>query len=394
MEGRLKQTYQLHSTATQLMAQARAETGIDIDDTEIVERMEKYIHALNTEAQLHQAGATAMEWHLACALRNRLRLLRDLRAHPEILEQPIERPIIITGSARTGSTKLQKMLAAGGDFNFLRCWHAQSFALHSGDRDEDTLPRIRETQQHVGWFNDHAPKARLIHEFSTFEPEEEGLTLMQNLFAPYLFAFTLVPEFIQWYMTTQDLHEDFRFLKRVLQYLQWQFRYPAGRRWLLKNPAYLGMEGVVADVFPDADFVSTHRDPLDTISSGLSLLTEYWSAHSDADRRAMLVPMLIEGQAMGLEQQIATRDARPAMHFLDLGYREISAHAGSAIEKVYAHAGMALSDESRQRMLAWEHDNVQHKQGVHRHSLQDFGVAPEQVEQRMRHYVARRGDYL
>ena len=390
----MKQAHQLHSTAAQLMAQARADTGIGIADTDIVERLEKYVHALNTEAQLHEAGAAAMEWHMRCALRNRLRLLRDLRAHPEILEQPIARPLIITGSARTGSTKVQKMLAAGGDFNFLRCWHALSFALHSGDRDEDPAARIRETEEHVGWFNEHAPKARLIHEFSTFEPEEEGLVLIQNMFAPYLFAFALTPGFIQWYMTTSDPHDDLGFLKRVLQYLQWQFRYPAGRRWMLKNPAYLGMEGVVADVFPDADFVVTHRDPVSTISSGLSLLTEYYSAYSAADHLPVLAPMLIEGQAMGLEQQIATRDARPGMHFVDLAYREVAADAEAAVEQVYAHAGMVLGNEARQRMRDWERVNVQHKQGVHCHAPQDFGVMPEQVRQRMNHYIARRGEYL
>jgi hypothetical protein len=68
--------------------------------------------SFNTEAELNKSGAEGMEALIRRVLRNRLRMQRDLRNHPEISEQKIERPLILTGAGRTGSTKLHKMLWA------------------------------------------------------------------------------------------------------------------------------------------------------------------------------------------------------------------------------------------------------------------------------------------
>ena len=121
-------------------------------------------------------------------------------------------------------------------------------------------------------FNDNAPQAKLIHEFSTFEPEEENLILGHQLLGQYMMAFVFVPEYIQWYMTEDRLREDYRFLKRGLQYLQWQFHDGKSRPWVLKNPTFPGFEPLVAEVFPDAAFVATHRTPQSVLPSSISLL--------------------------------------------------------------------------------------------------------------------------
>ena len=136
--------FSLASSALQLLAKARELTGLtNIIDTSIEERLHKFVHALNTEAQLSEGGATRMERHLLLVLGNRLRMLRDFQQHPEIEEQKIVRPVIMTGAARTGSTKLQKMIAATGDFNYLPCWQGISLSLLSGKRDEAAAERIR-----------------------------------------------------------------------------------------------------------------------------------------------------------------------------------------------------------------------------------------------------------
>ncbi len=386
-------TFQLASTAPQLMTRAREATGIfDIVDRDISEVLEKYVHALNTEAGLNEAGATAMEWHLLQILTNRLRMLRDFRQHPEIEEQQIIRPLIISGAARTGSTKLQKMLAASGDFLFLPCWQGVSLSLLTGDRSEDAAERIRIASEHIGWFNDHAPNARLIHEFSTFEPEEENLILAHLLFAPYMLAFALTPEFLQWYVATQDFRENFRFLKRGLQYLQWQFHDGESRPWVLKNPTYLGLEPLLAEVFPDAAFVCTHREPVSTMSSSLSLLHNYHVGYSDIDHRLLLGQMMVEGLAIGREQQIAVRNAHPDLKVLDIPYSSTTANAETVLEQLYAYAGLQMSDQARQAMRSWEQENSQHKLGAHLHRLEDFGVNDDAVRTRFGVYIGRFGN--
>ena len=386
------ETYQLASTASQLLAQARTQTGIDIVDADIAEKLEKFVHALNTEADLHQAGARAMEWHLLLILTNRLRMLRDFNNHPEIAEQQILPPVILGGMARTGSTKLHKLLAATGDFHYLPCWQGISLSRLSDDRNENTAPRIRIATEHIDWFNAHAPMAKRIHEFSPFEAEEENLLLAHTLFAQYMLAFALTPSYLQWYVANTNFRADFEFMKQTMRYLQWQFHAGVAKPWVMKNPTYPGLEPILAQVFPGASFSCTHREPVSTMSSSLSLLHHYHVAYSNADRRLMLGQMMVEGLAMGREQQIAARDAHPEIKVLDIPYSQTISNAVKMVEALYDHAGMSMSAQARQAVLDWERDNTQHKLGAHQHTLDEYGTRADQVRQRFSAYINRFGN--
>ena len=115
-----------------LMALAREQTGITIDDE---------------------------------AAREPLRVL-----HRSISE---EGPLFVIGSARTGTTKTQKCLADTGDFNFLPFWKAYNPALFSGERSESPQARIDEADAYCTWFDRQSPLTKTGHSFETHEPEEE-----------------------------------------------------------------------------------------------------------------------------------------------------------------------------------------------------------------------------
>jgi hypothetical protein len=55
---------------------------------------------------------------------NRLRLQALLTDHPEIADIPIERPIIICGLPRTGTTHLHNLMAADPDLRQLSYWES------------------------------------------------------------------------------------------------------------------------------------------------------------------------------------------------------------------------------------------------------------------------------
>jgi hypothetical protein len=380
--------------AEELMAAARVQTGIpEIIDSEIREPLEHLLVSLNTEAELSEAGVDGIQTLIMRVLRNRLRMERDLRRHPEIGDQQIVRPLILTGGPRSGTTKLHKMLAASGDFIVLLCWQGMCPALRSGERDEDPTERIREADDRVRWFNEHAPKARLIHELSTFEVEEENLIFEHRFWAPYLAPWLNVPGYVAWYMGNNDFRGELSYLKRTLQYLQWQFHDGDPRPWLLKSPAYPGYEPLLREVFPDATFAATHRDPLQVMGSGNSLIASFQAAYSDADRKANIGPGLLEGLSTTWNNHMAARESHPEISILDIGYPDMSNHAEQVVERVYAHAGLPLSDRAREVMRTWELANRQHKHGAHTYSLDDFGVTPEAIRERMQRYIARFGAY-
>ena len=384
--------FQIKSSAPQLMAQARKTTGIDIIDVEIEEALERLLQSLNTESELNERGATAMEERVLRLLCNRLRMQRDFKLHPEINEQQIVRPLILTGGGRTGSTKLHKMLAASGDFLYLPFWQGYSLGLRTGKRDEDTAPRIRDADEHTRWFDTHAPKAKLIHGYETFEPEEETLLLEHAFCGMYMMAYVFVPSFVGW--CVPHLREHLEFVKQGLKYLQWQFYEGDARPWVLKCPIHFGNEHLLAQVFPDAAFVATHRNPIHTLSSTSSLLEHYNYAYSDAQRKPIYGAMMVEGVAGSAQQFVASREANPNLNTIDLAYADVAGNTDRVVEKIYQHAGLPLTPGSFDNIRAWEVKNRQHKLGAHEHTLDEYSITAEMIDGRFSRYIERFGGYF
>ena len=217
--------------------------------------------------------------------------------------------------------------------------------------------------------------------------------LEHNICSTYPQAFAFVPGYLQWW-ATQDPRKQMAFIKQGLKYLQWQFYDGDPRPWIMKCPMYPGFEPMLAEVFPDATFVSTHRRSSDVISSGASLLHNYHKVYSDVDRSKILGPALLGGMTMAIEGYMAGRDAHPELNILDAGYTDISTRAELVIKKVYDKANMSLSEMARQAMRAWEQANRQHKHGVHKHAPEDFALTENMINEQFHRYVDRYGKFF
>jgi Sulfotransferase family len=379
--------FQIRSTAAEMQAQAREFTGIrDITDHAIEEPLERLLPSLNTEAQLSQSGAVAMEQRIVRILANRLRMLRDFRDHPEIDEQKIVRPVFLTGGPRTGSTKLHQMLAASGDFKFLPFWQAHTLSLRTGNRSENPADRIREADEYVRWIDTHAPRARAIHAYDTFEAEEETLLIEQGMFGYFIICLVFVPTFMTWYVQ-QDFRDQFRALLRVLQYLQWQFHDGDPRPWLLKYPAYQGLEPMLREEVPDCTLIATYRDPVAALPSASSLLSAYYEAYSDAPFDTIIGQMLLEGQSQRMELFIQARAQCTDLNMLDIAYPDLLNRSDRVIESAYARASMPLSDRAREAMRTWEREHQQHRFGANQATLEQFGLTREIVTKKFQPYI-------
>jgi len=382
-------TFKIPPSAQQLMNTAKELTGIfHIVDLAIERPLEKLLESLNSETQLNAGGATAIEKRILRMLCNRLRMERDFLSHPEIGAQQILQPLFITGMGRTGSTKMQRMLAASGDFLYIPCWQSHSLSLRTGDRNESPSERIRDAEEEIHWFNTNAPNVERIHPFDAHVAEEESVALEHCLFAPWMAALLYVPSYAAWRVGL-GFEDDLHYLKRILQYLQWQFHDGDERPWILKSPAYPGMEPLLAKVFPDAVFVTTHRHPVSVISSAASLLSSFHGAFSDYDPKAILGPLVLEQLAMGADRHIQGRDSDPTLNIVDVGYTELRDHATQTAAKVYSHADLILDDTAIARMAQWETENDQHKHGIHQYDMKAYALTPSMIESRFSVYINR-----
>jgi hypothetical protein len=380
MQGGVK----LALSAEQMLAAARENTGIDIVDAVALPRLTVLLNSLNTESELHAAGAQGMQNKLLRILCNRLRMQRDFARYPEIAHQKIKEPIFVLGMGRTGSTKTQKLLASSGDFNWLTYWRALNPSLRTGSRSESPQARIDDTEEFVRWFDAASPETKAGHGFETHEPEEESFILDQSLQSPVFLGWAPIAGYLNWLMT-QDMTTQFLYLRDVLKYLQWQGLADENRRWILKSPLYSGMEPLLLKVFPDACLLMTHRSPVVTMPSGLRLLECFYKPFTNAKPD---VNFYVTGQAAAMRQHLINRAAMKTDAILDINFRDITFSTGEVIDKIYAFSKVELKPESRRRMLDWNDNNPQHKHGRHVYSLQDYGLTEQGIREQYAEYLA------
>ena len=90
-----------------LLEQASQQVGLDdFGDPSFREGLGLLVSSYEQEARLSALGRGAVRGRLTQFLGNRLKLHDWIGRHPEILDEPIERPIFILGLPRTGTTLL------------------------------------------------------------------------------------------------------------------------------------------------------------------------------------------------------------------------------------------------------------------------------------------------
>ncbi len=374
--------YPIEFPVDELMARAREVAGVDIVDDEIVEPLTILHRAYGEEAQLDEEGAKAMTRSLVRLLANRLRMKRDFLAYPEIADQPIRGPLVVMGVARSGTTKLQKVLASSGDFNFLPFWMNFSWASRTGQPHEPLDARIAEADAHCRWYDARSPETKLGHSFEAMEPEEEAVLSEGCFVTPTFLGYADIPSYAQW-LGTQPPSIWFGFLRDSLKYLQWQGLASGDRPWLLKSPNYNGMELEILKVFPDARLIMAHRSPLKTLTSMCKLVQCFRVAYSGLEPDLQLI---VEHNYHNMDAHIANRAANPGLPHLDVRFEDIVGNLAGAIERIYADAGLPLTRESRDRMLQWDKDNSMHKHGEFKYSLDQLGLDESVIRERMAGY--------
>jgi Sulfotransferase family len=374
-------------SAKELLQTARDQTGIAIEDSDAVEPLGVLVDSLNTEAELTEEGAVAMHGHLLRMLKNRLYMERDYQAHPDIEQLEVKEPVFVFGVPRSGTTKLQKVLSAMDDFTGLPFWMARNPSLLSGDRDEPVAPRIAETDAYVEWVDRTSPGVKTTHAFETMEPEEFNVVLEQGFVSgAYLPAFLEVPSFIYW-PPSQDAHKRMQYMKRVLKYLQWQFKIDSNHPWILKDPTTMGLESAVKDVFPDSHLIMTHRHPAAIIASSASLCVNFHKLYSDIDVRDKVGPMLIQGQAHLTNSHLENIKNDGRLNIMHIGYREILDNTQNTLDRVYQHAGKRFNDRAIKLLDEWEQAHQQHKYGAHRYTLEEFGLTDAMIDEAFSGYI-------
>ena len=155
---------------------------------------------------------------------------------------------------------------------------------------------------------------------------------------------------------------------------------------MLKAPEHLSHLPALLEVYPDARLVQTHRDPIKCMASTTSLIGTLYSMRSDQPFNAELMEDIIMGAATAqrLEAVIDLREQGllPAGNIADSRYQDLMDDPMACIESIYSHFGMVLSDEAKQRMLAYLAAKPKGKFGAHAYEVDESKAKERALFQR------------
>ncbi|HVT34103.1 MAG TPA: sulfotransferase, partial [Nevskiaceae bacterium] len=307
----------------QLLQNASAAAGglSDFGDDSFREGLAVLCDSLSREAGLSEMGVAILQQKITGQLANRLYVEDHFRRHPEIAREEVTAPLVIVGLPRTGTTKLQRLLSRDPRFWFMYFWESQFPVPLPGETLKEPKARIGAAREMVSMMTQVMPKLMAIHPMDADEADEEVM-LMEHSFLSAFNAYAYVPSYTRW-LDRQDQAPAYAYLKRMLQFLQWQKRQRgiSGQRWVLKSPHHLLRMDALLRAFPGVQVILTHRDPVQSIPSIASFIHTLWGIYAtDASAQAAGA----EWSALmkrALEHTMAVRRTAPGQ-FLDVQFRD------------------------------------------------------------------------
>ena len=378
-------------SAEYLIAKAQRQMGLsDFGDLPFEQPMRLLLQACREEAELSLFGGAAIRWDTVRFLGNLLRLRDEEKRCPEILDQPIEAPIVIAGLPRSGTTFLHSLLAEDPVNIVPRVW--QLIHPYPSRRDQKRGAIDRREQRvarQLKMFQILAPRFRRLHPITASSPQECS-EITAHVFASLRFDTTYrIPSYRRWLDNAGHL-DAYRFHKRFLQHLQHQCG--KGRRWVLKCPDHIFALAALRSVYPDVNLVSVHRDPVAVLAS-VARLTEvlrrpfgrhvdrFEVGREDSDRWLAAAELMIDAaDDTGFEP--------PIFH---VRYLDLVADPAATIAALYRYFGHALDPDTAARIKHRVAANPKGGYGGRRARLEDYGLDPGREHQRYARYMARFG---
>ena len=361
--------------AEALCATARRTTGLeDFGALPVEQTLSVLVDSLEREASLHRVGRFLMRMHLLDLLKTRLRLVDAWKKQPQenVQSSPIERPIFITGTGRSGSTFLHELLAADPGLRAPRVWEVM-FPVTANEPDRGWRDgRVRKAAASLWWFRRLSRGADEVYPMRARTPHECVAIHSYCLMSEEFVSSCRVPAY-EAFLRSSDLVPVYQWERRFLQHLQQNER---ATRWVLKAPDHVYALEALFSVFPDAVVIQTHRDPLEVLKSSIRLswvLRGLYGRLDDPIQLAEREARVLAGMA---DRLMRFRDAHPelAERFVDVDYRELTANPLQVINRIYRRFDLTLTPEASGRIgrLASRRSRYRGRRSIP--SLADIGL--------------------
>jgi len=367
---------------------AIANTGFtDFGPNDFRERLGLQLSEIDADPERTGLGRMLMFGDSVRYAENRLRIRELLKQHPEILEIPIEKPVIVIGLPRSGTTNLVNLLASDSRFRSMPLW--ESYEPVPDAREVTPAggvdPRWTRCQSKWEAMQAGAPFIAAMHPMNPDHVHEE-IELMLPDFSSYNLEWVArVPQWRDYYLS-HDQTAHYEYAKTVLQIMQW---YQPRQRWVLKSPQHLEQIGPLMATFPDATVVVTHRDPVAVVQSTATMVTYGARTAYRTSRPEFYRDYWIERIGTLLDASLRDRHLLPADRTVDVYFHDYMADEMGTLERIYDAAGIEFIEDAQAEIAAYQAAHRRGKEGRVVYDLRgDFAIAPQDARSRYSNYMS------
>ena len=372
--------------AETVLATARAATGLtDFGAEDFRERLDIWLESFNADLGLSRFGRATVFGECVRYATTRLKFADLMKRHPEIDAIDIDRPIMIAGLPRSGTTHLVNILSNDPRLRSTQLWEL-SEPIPGPNDVGDPDPRFVRTAQSWGLFEALLPHIKAMHPMAP-DHVHEDIDLQGVDFSSYL------PEWFgrvyRWrdYYLSHDQTPHYAYAKRLMKAITWH-RGP--NRWLTKSPPHMENFGALLAVHPRAIVPITHRDPVAVIQSIITMV-----AYGDRIRRTQIdLKDLADWWIFRIERLlrrcVRDRELLPAKQGIDILFHDYMADQKATIAMIYERAEIEMTPEAEARIDRFLGENPRGKYGtVHYNIKEDFGIDIGELRERFQFYYDR-----
>jgi hypothetical protein len=337
--------------ADDLLDAAQRVTGLGAgDDDWYRQPMQVLCDALDDEAELHLAGRLRARGELQLILQNRLRLLDLWQRHPEIADEQVRAPIVVTGAGRSGTTLMHELLACDPANRPPLLWelvHTVPGAV--GEAGGVDWAQVMDDE--ITLMDEMVPAFTGMHENRGHLPTECIFSFAHQFSSDQFTGLYNVPSYTI-YKSGLEQGPAYEWHRHQLQTLQWA---TPTQHWVVKAPSHLNQLPMLFGTYPDARVVMMHRDPLRVVGSlADTMATLHWM-HSDKVAYDVLVEFMCMGMELQMNDVTKERDAGglPLEQISDVVYRDLIADPVATVQRLYEGWGLEISDEFDRRLRAY-----------------------------------------
>lgn len=369
-----------------VLAAARAATGLsNFGDDGFRPRLALWLKCCDEDEELSAVGRAGVFGQAVNYATQRLYLEDLILRYPEIEDINIDRPVVIAGLPRSGTTYALALMAGDPRVRSLPHWEgvrpvAEPYLVEGRDTRYDLCAQE--------WAQTDAvlPFTKMIHEFAPHHITED-IELQGMDFGGYYIEWTAhVPPWRDFQFST-DRTPWLHYMRRAMQALTWQ---KGPNRWVTKCPQHMEQLTEVNAALPGAFTVITHRDPIASIQSAISGVAYSARLSRTSVDLGQIADYWIDRYERLLRTCVRDRDALDSRRSYDLYFHQLMADPMGELTAIYAAADLPCDDSTRTAFQAAIQDNKRGKHGQLIYDLRsDFGLEPKAIRERFAFYFER-----